>query len=387
MKGPSPVSQRRPELPREFSHTALQDLVRLGHTAGAISANQLVAAMTAASVTERRRKAVVRAIEEQGIEVVLDMPTTAKTTKAAKAPAKSAAKSAPTKRAAKNEPADEAVETTSDATSAAKPARKTAAKAAAKAPAKTAAKAAAKTTTAKTTAKKASAKTATETTATEKTATEKTAPGDAADVAEQPEGEEPWLTTTPPSPRTSRMPKNPTSRPRPKGRRRSPRTQDGEEADEASAAAGEDDRDESAGFVIRTTTRTMRRPAGRHRRGDRRSVQDYLKQIGKVALLNAEQEVELAKRIEAGLLPRAPNSGEIADQKLKRELWWIAQDGKRPNHLLEANLRLVVSLAGATGRGMLFLDLIQRATSTDPGGRSSTTPRVTGSDLRDLWIG
>ncbi|HEX4658766.1 MAG TPA: RNA polymerase sigma factor [Streptosporangiaceae bacterium] len=92
-------------------------------------------------------------------------------------------------------------------------------------------------------------------------------------------------------------------------------------------------------------------------------VKDYLKQIGKVPLLNAEQEVELAKRIEAGL---------FADEKLaegrttlrpeaRGDLEWIAEDGRRAkDHLLEANLRLVVSLAKRyTGRGMLFLDLIQ----------------------------
>jgi RNA polymerase primary sigma factor len=91
-------------------------------------------------------------------------------------------------------------------------------------------------------------------------------------------------------------------------------------------------------------------------------VKDYLKQIGKVALLNAEQEVELAKRIEAGLFAEENlNSGERLDPKLRRELYWIAEDGRRAkNHLLEANLRLVVSLAKRyTGRGMLFLDLIQ----------------------------
>ncbi|HEX5303274.1 MAG TPA: sigma-70 factor domain-containing protein, partial [Streptosporangiaceae bacterium] len=91
-------------------------------------------------------------------------------------------------------------------------------------------------------------------------------------------------------------------------------------------------------------------------------VKDYLRQIGKVRLLNAEQEVELAKRIEAGL---------FAEEKLARhgsmpagerdDLEWIAEDGRRAkDHLLEANLRLVVSLAKRyTGRGMLFLDLIQ----------------------------
>ncbi len=91
-------------------------------------------------------------------------------------------------------------------------------------------------------------------------------------------------------------------------------------------------------------------------------VKDYLKQIGKVPLLNAEQEVELAKRIEAGLFAEdRVNGEEKLNAKLLRELQIIAEDGRRAkNHLLEANLRLVVSLAKRyTGRGMLFLDLIQ----------------------------
>jgi RNA polymerase primary sigma factor len=91
-------------------------------------------------------------------------------------------------------------------------------------------------------------------------------------------------------------------------------------------------------------------------------VKDYLKQIGKVPLLNAEQEVELAKRIEAGLFAEeklAESDRMNPDQRI--DLEWIAEDGRRAkNHLLEANLRLVVSLAKRyTGRGMLFLDLIQ----------------------------
>ncbi|MDF9715580.1 RNA polymerase sigma factor [Nocardioides sp. ChNu-99] len=91
-------------------------------------------------------------------------------------------------------------------------------------------------------------------------------------------------------------------------------------------------------------------------------VKDYLKQIGKVPLLNAEMEVELAKRIEAGLFAdeKLAKGGKITPKVLE-ELEWIADDGRRAkNHLLEANLRLVVSLAKRyTGRGMLFLDLIQ----------------------------
>jgi RNA polymerase sigma factor RpoD-like protein len=91
-------------------------------------------------------------------------------------------------------------------------------------------------------------------------------------------------------------------------------------------------------------------------------VKDYLKQIGRVALLNAELEVELATRVEAGLFAEEKLATEKKlDKKLKRELEWISEDGRRAkNHLLEANLRLVVSLAKRyTGRGMLFLDLIQ----------------------------
>jgi RNA polymerase primary sigma factor len=96
------------------------------------------------------------------------------------------------------------------------------------------------------------------------------------------------------------------------------------------------------------------------------SVRAYLKQIGKVALLNAEEEVELAKRIEAGLyatqlMVEISERGEKLPAAQRRDMAWICRDGDRAkNHLLEANLRLVVSLAKRyTGRGMAFLDLIQ----------------------------
>ena len=91
-------------------------------------------------------------------------------------------------------------------------------------------------------------------------------------------------------------------------------------------------------------------------------VKDYLKQIGKVALLNAAEEVDLAKRIEAGMYAdHLVKQGDVTDPKVVREYQWIIHDGRiAKNHLLEANLRLVVSLAKRyTGRGMLFLDLIQ----------------------------
>ena len=135
-----------------------------------------------------------------------------------------------------------------------------------------------------------------------------------------------------------------------------------DEGDHTKARSGEDE-SESAGFVIRDDDEDDA-PAQQVVTAGATAdpVKDYLKQIGKVALLNAEKEVELAKRIEAGLFGEEKlNSGDKIDMKLKRELWWISQDGKNAkNHLLEANLRLVVSLAKRyTGRGMLFLDLIQ----------------------------
>jgi RNA polymerase primary sigma factor len=126
-------------------------------------------------------------------------------------------------------------------------------------------------------------------------------------------------------------------------------------------AAGEESEDEP--FVFGDDDEDL--PAARVAAGGGTAdpVKDYFKQIGKVPLLNAGQEVELAKRIEAGL---------FADEKLAEgrgvlrpgqsiDLEWIAEDGRRAkNHLVEANLRLVVSLARRyVGRGMLFLDLIQ----------------------------
>ncbi len=127
-------------------------------------------------------------------------------------------------------------------------------------------------------------------------------------------------------------------------------TDDRDEKEEGGFVLSDDDEDDAPAQQVATAGATAD------------PVKDYLKQIGKVALLNAEQEVELAKRIEAGLFAEERlNSGAKIDSKHKRELWWIAEDGKKAkNHLLEANLRLVVSLAKRyTGRGMLFLDLIQ----------------------------
>ncbi len=138
-------------------------------------------------------------------------------------------------------------------------------------------------------------------------------------------------------------------------------TADAEEAEAQSGPGGEDfvwDEEESEAL------RQARKDAELTASAD--SVRAYLKQIGKVALLNAEEEVELAKRIEAGLyaaerVRKAEDTTEKLSPQLRRDLRWIIRDGERAkNHLLEANLRLVVSLAKRyTGRGMAFLDLIQ----------------------------
>jgi RNA polymerase primary sigma factor len=124
----------------------------------------------------------------------------------------------------------------------------------------------------------------------------------------------------------------------------------GEEGDDEAFVYGDDDDDLPAAQVASAGATAD-------------PVKDYLKQIGKVPLLNAEQEVELAKRIEAGLFAEE-KLAQIADTlppAQRFDMEWIAEDGRRAkNHLLEANLRLVVSLAKRyTGRGMLFLDLIQ----------------------------
>ena len=124
----------------------------------------------------------------------------------------------------------------------------------------------------------------------------------------------------------------------------------------------EDSEEDSAGFVIGSADDDAPVQQVMTAGATADPVKDYLKQIGKVALLNAEQEVDLAKRIEAGLFAEEKlAAGTKITPKLRREFEWIANDGRHAkNHLLEANLRLVVSLAKRyTGRGMLFLDLIQ----------------------------
>ena len=152
------------------------------------------------------------------------------------------------------------------------------------------------------------------------------------------------------------------------GRRKAAATTEEPETEEATEEH-EDVEEEEAVHVEKLPTGAMRlsgdddEPAATAITGATADpVKDYLKQIGKVALLNAEQEVDLAMRIEAGLFAEEKLSLEPdLDWQLKRDLTRIARDGQRAkSHLLGANLRLVVSLAKRyTGRGMQFLDLIQ----------------------------
>ena len=345
----SPVSTIPSEasaLPPEFTHQALQALVRKGRTTGTVTGEEVAEAMRAADVQAKRGRVVLRALGEQGIEVVMD-PATTGVAAAATHTTKKAAASASTAARATKAPAKNGAASTAKA---ATPAKAAATKAA---PAK-------KTATKATTTKKAASA----------AAAEPAAP--ARKAAGQEDGHQ------------DRRPRL----------RRDADTDDapadleaveledvdipdevivaevadvavvveGADVADAAAPAAEEEKEES-GYVLRDDDEDdapVQQVVTAGATAD--PVKDYLKQIGKVALLNAEQEVELAKRIEAGLFAEEKlNSGEKIDMKLKRELWWIAQDGKKAkNHLLEANLRLVVSLAKRyTGRGMLFLDLIQ----------------------------
>ena len=370
----SPVSNKPSEtsaLPPEFSHKALQSLVRKGSTTGSLTGAEVAEAMRAADVRPARGRVVLRALGEQGITVAMDSTSTgvAAATSTAKktvassrattgtrakpaagatskaAPAKAAAtkaapaKSAPAKAApAKTAPAAKSAAATKSATATAKAApakapttRKSAAAAAGDTPAATKATAAKKTAPRKTAAAKAAQ-------GADNTDVADVAPEDLEEVVVEDVVVEDVVAAV-------------------------VDLADTDDEDGETPAKPAEAETESGGFVLRDDDEDdapVQQVVTAGATAD--PVKDYLKQIGKVALLNAEQEVELAKRIEAGLFAEEKlNSGEKLDMKLKRELWWIAQDGKKAkNHLLEANLRLVVSLAKRyTGRGMLFLDLIQ----------------------------
>jgi len=382
-------------VPAEFAHAALQKLVRIGTTHGSVDSEQLRVALVQAEISPKRMKVVLRSLEQQGIHVTLDSVTahravaatktrvaantpaakkaaakksvakktethmpTAKTA-AAKAPAakRAAAKAEPAKIAAAKAPASKraAAKAEPAKTSAAKGAVAKAAQAKA-VPAKTSA---AKTPTLKSAAAKpaAPAKTA----VAKGSAAKSHAAKVAAKVAEAVEVEVPTVPATKAA--TKKAAAKKAAAKKVGDRDADALAASGAEETEETKAKVVEEESETAGYVIRDDDEDDA-PAQQVVTAGATAdpVKDYLKQIGKVALLNAEQEVELAKRIEAGLFAEEKlNAGGKMDMKLKRELWWISQDGKNAkNHLLEANLRLVVSLAKRyTGRGMLFLDLIQ----------------------------
>ncbi|WP_421741237.1 RNA polymerase sigma factor [Cellulomonas sp.] len=303
-----------PALPREFEHPALQDLVLRGRTHGTVGAEELRTACEQADVQDAKRlRAVVRGLATAGIGV-----------REPAAPARAVAATS-----AKARPSAKAVVPPEEG--AAAPAKTTRAKTTAAAKA--------------TAAKPAAAKTA----AAKKAATEPVDP----DV-EVVEGDEPDIeaieAVVVEAVEVVEVVED------------AAETDDEDEDGEKKPAAKEEESEDS-GFVY-SDADDDDAPAQQVVTAGATAdpVKDYLKQIGKVALLNAEQEVDLAKRIEAGLFAEERlNAGITMEAKIKRELEWIANDGRRAkNHLLEANLRLVVSLAKRyTGRGMLFLDLIQ----------------------------
>ncbi|QGQ19139.1 RNA polymerase sigma factor [Cellulomonas sp. JZ18] len=312
-----------PALPREFQHPALQELVRRGHTHGSVDTDSVRAACEAAGVEGAKRlRAVVRGLGTAGV-TVNDLGS------AGRAVAATSAKSRPAARAS----VAEGTRTESATATATKP---------------------------KTT--KAATKPATKSTgpksAAAKTAPTKAAPADdeTAEDVEDIDDAEVQIDEVEEIVDVEATDDDATESDD------DSETETSEEPAEARPAAKEET-SEDIGFVY-SDADDDDAPAQQVVTAGATAdpVKDYLKQIGKVALLNAEQEVELAKRIEAGLFAeeKLANSPNI-EPKLRRELQWIAQDGRRAkNHLLEANLRLVVSLAKRyTGRGMLFLDLIQ----------------------------
>ncbi|MHA3947834.1 RNA polymerase sigma factor [Cellulomonas bogoriensis] len=285
----------QPVLPREFEHPALQELVRVGRTHGSVEAEALRSACESAEVPPKRLRAVVRGLADAG--VVVNEPTA----RPAVAAASSRRSTTTTAKAPASRPRS---------ASAAAGADEGTTGGDGEAPAKPRATRS-RATGAKKTTSRAKAKPADD-------ATEQTAGAEAAEAAGPAD-------TDAPAPAA------------------------GTSEDTGFTVSDADDDDAPAQQVV--TAGATADP-----------VKDYLKQIGKVALLNAEQEVDLAKRIEAGLFAEEKLAGaDKLEPRLRRELEWIASDGRRAkNHLLEANLRLVVSLAKRyTGRGMLFLDLIQ----------------------------
>jgi len=340
-------------LSREFDHAVLRDLVRIGRADGSVSATQVQAACVEAGVVVRRRSSVRSALEGLGITVTAD---TVRSTRVAAATSRRAASTTVTAEPATAPAAKRTVRKVVDAagsTAVAEPVtveptevaprtettgaqrragaladaaalRKARAKAAAEPADEAAAKAPAKTVSRAAAAKAAKAREAVE--AGHDAVEEEDVAIDDLEVPADLEKVVPVLAGV-------------------------VEVEDETTAeDDAGYVYSDADDDDAPAQTVITAGATAD------------PVKDYLKQIGKVALLNAEQEVELAKRIEAGLFAEEKlNAGVTIEPKMRRELEWIANDGRNAkNHLLEANLRLVVSLAKRyTGRGMLFLDLIQ----------------------------
>ncbi|MEO7236639.1 MAG: sigma-70 family RNA polymerase sigma factor, partial [Lapillicoccus sp.] len=379
-KGSTTPQRSATALPKEFAHPALQQLIATG-SVRPVTGDEVRVAFEAAGLSSARSKTVLRAMEETGVTVSLEPPATRRavaatstrpaTTRttvaktATKAPAKSAGATPAAKKAAASAANGATTSTTSTKPAKAAPAKaaptsRTAApkKAAASTTAQTAGAAAAPakkaaTRTAKAApAKKAAAKTASGkpgTDAADEPELEDVEPGDDDVVAVEVVAE---VVATPDA-ATDEADDSDDDEENEDGTAKVRRpTAAEEESEEAGFVIRDDDEDDAPAQQVVTAGATAD------------PVKDYLKQIGKVALLNAEQEVELAKRIEAGLFAEERLSQMTKQEKFAksgRELDWIARDGKKAkNHLLEANLRLVVSLAKRyTGRGMLFLDLIQ----------------------------
>ena len=347
-QGKQDMKSGAPALPKEFGHPALQQLFASGTTRGSVTGSQLREAIESADIAPARMKVVLRALDDHGISVSIEeeAPRRAVATTATRKAATASATPTRSRKAA--EPSDgggEGATKTAVKKAATKKAAASSTGAAADAAAAPATKKAATKTATKAAAKKAATKAGADDADAEEadfdgTAVEEVADGAGeavvADAAGAPDDDE---DDSDDEDDESGSPK--------KAKASAPAE---DESEEAAFVIRDDDEDDAPAQQVVTAGATAD------------PVKDYLKQIGKVALLNAEQEVELAKRIEAGLFGEERlNSGDKIDMKLKRELWWIAQDGKKAkNHLLEANLRLVVSLAKRyTGRGMLFLDLIQ----------------------------
>ncbi|MGB3257045.1 MAG: RNA polymerase sigma factor [Ornithinimicrobium sp.] len=367
-KSTSPDSTK--ELPQEFAAPQLRELLAEGKDRGFLMLAQVREALESSGLPKKGQTTVLRTFSDHAIEVREDATSALPATKRAAKKASAAAKKPVSK------PKDAVVEETitETATEVSAGSDQSADKPAAKSPAK------------KAPAKKAAPR---------KRVAKKAAPAKAKDAApsgsEQP-GDGAAASGTTRAAAKAAAGKAPAKTPRKRAAKKSAASADAGDTEATAEDADHEDEEEDTGTgdvvdddksvgaktpAQSTSTRKREDDSFVVSSGDDDDapaqqvvtagatadpVKDYLKQIGKVALLNAEQEVELAKRIEAGLFGEERlNSGDKLDAKLKRELWWIAQDGKNAkNHLLEANLRLVVSLAKRyTGRGMLFLDLIQ----------------------------